>query len=284
MSLTRIFIYLLTVLILYGCASGFAPVTTIDGDRPGDSAYHLVARGDTLYSIAWRYGLDYRDLARWNRIGSSYLIYPGQRLSLRPGQSKEITQAPVVRKQPIEPRQIQRPKPPAITPPITPKPTVKTAPPESKQVIKPPLAVKVPPPKPTPAPAPPTTRSIGQIQWQWPAAGQIHRSDSLIGREGLAIHGAEGQPVKAAAPGQVVYSGEGLVGYGKLIIIKHNDTFLSAYAHNRRLLVTEGLRVAGGQPIAEMGNSGAKEVKLYFEIRRDGKPVPPLQYLPKQGI
>jgi lipoprotein NlpD len=122
--------------------------------------------------------------------------------------------------------------------------------------------------------------NTSDIKWQWPARGKVVAADSVLGERGINILGTRGQPVVATAPGHVVYSGSGLVGYGKLIIIKHNDTYLSAYAHNDRLLVAEGAQVAGGQQIGEMGSTGTRRVMLHFEIRRDGKPVPPLQFLP----
>jgi lipoprotein NlpD len=123
-------------------------------------------------------------------------------------------------------------------------------------------------------------RTVGGIAWQWPAQGRVESADSVLGERGINIFGARGQSVRAAAAGRIVYSGSGLVGYGKLIIIEHNDTYLSAYAHNDKLLVAEGARVVGGQQIAEMGSTGARQVMLHFEIRRGGKPVPPLEFLP----
>lgn len=124
-----------------------------------------------------------------------------------------------------------------------------------------------------------------ELSWKWPTQGQVTErfSSSDDTRKGIDISGRLGQPVIASAPGRVVYSGSGLRGYGQLIIIKHNERFLSAYAHNRKLLVKEGQAVSAGQSIAEMGSSGADEVKLHFEIRRDGKPIDPLAFLPGQG-
>jgi lipoprotein NlpD len=123
-----------------------------------------------------------------------------------------------------------------------------------------------------------------EIRWQWPTQGKLRNGyNPAKGKKGLDIEGKEGQPILAAAQGKVVYSGDGLIGYGNLVIIKHNDAYLSAYGHNRRLLVKEGNTVKTGQKIAEMGDSGKQGVILHFEIRRDGKPVDPLRYLPKQG-
>ena len=206
---------------------------------------HVVARGDTLLSIARRYRLDYREIARWNRIKAPFIIYPGQRLALHQTQGSETAPRPAPR---IE---------------------VRASAPRAE--ISPPIRTQAPP-------------SAGSIQWQWPARGEPLPANTASSRQGLDLLGQPGQPIWAAAAGEVVYSGDGLVGYGKLIIIRHDDVYLSAYAHNRRLLVQEGHRVARGQQIAEMGNSGSRQVKLYFEIRRNGQPVPPLRYLPKAGI
>ncbi|MGH8489508.1 MAG: peptidoglycan DD-metalloendopeptidase family protein [Gammaproteobacteria bacterium] len=206
---------------------------------------HVVAREDTLHSIAWRYRLDYREIARWNRIKTPFIIYPGQRLALHQTQGSATAPRPAPRRQ------------------------VRASAPRAE--ISPPTRGQAPPP-------------AGSIQWQWPARGTPLPANSASSRQGLDLLGQPGQPIWAAAAGEVVYSGDGLVGYGKLIIIRHDDVYLSAYAHNRRLWVQEGHRVARGQQIAEMGNSGSRQVKLYFEIRRNGRPVPPLRYLPKARI
>lgn len=306
MFLIRNLICLLAGLILSACtSSGLAPVVTKGpgAEEPGfgsvspAAGHHVVVRGDTLYSIAWRYGLDYRSLARWNKIQAPYLIYPGRRLALKPQEKAQAAHGldTVVKITP--PRTKPTPEPTGHPPQMAkqeplnevPPPTPATTPPTSKPALLPSTVKEGSPPPGLPAMGvalhvPKGTVSKGGLQWQWPATGQIQRSGAFLGREGLAIRGQAGQPVKAAATGEVVYSGDGLIGYGRLIIIKHNDTYLSAYAHNRKLLVKEGSKVVGGQTIAEMGNTGAKEVKLYFEIRRDGKPVPPLEYLPKPGV
>ena len=200
-------------------------------------AFHNVSKGDTLYAVAWRYRLDHRELAQWNKIKSPFLIYPGDRLLLR----RPPHQAPRATATPTSPKK-------RVTRPSKPKPAAQQ-----------------------------------RISWQWPADGKYRNVDSAIGRKGLEIRGDLGQTIRAAAPGTVVYSGSGLIGYGKLIIIKHDHVFLSAYAHNDNIVVQEGSSVSGGQKIAEMGNSNAKEVMLHFEIRRNGKPVPPLRYLPKSS-
>ncbi len=211
---------------------------------------HRVERGDTLYGIAWKYDLDYRQVAAWNGVRSPYTIYPGQRLRLSPPPARRG--AP----RPAQPQPKSQPKPdpaPPRRPPATPSP----------------------PPASAPAAA-------GEVQWRWPAEGELVRRFSPgNGSKGIDIAGRPGQQVQAAAGGRVVYSGSGLRGYGKLIIIKHNNSHLSAYAHNDRLLVKEGDNVRGGQRIASMGRAGDRQVKLHFQVRRNGKPVDPLRYLPK---
>jgi lipoprotein NlpD len=161
--------------------------------------------------------------------------------------------------------------------------TVAAAPPPPEAV--PPPAVAPPEPKAEPKAVPkPANAAVDEnekVDWAWPAKGRIAAGFSeATSLKGIDIAGAAGQPVTAAGAGKVVYAGTGLRGYGKLIIIKHNDTYLSAYAHNREILVKEGQQVAKGQKIAEMGNTDADQVKLHFEIRRQGKPVDPLRYLP----
>ncbi|MEQ8232730.1 MAG: peptidoglycan DD-metalloendopeptidase family protein [Gammaproteobacteria bacterium] len=213
---------------------------------------HTVVRGDTLHGIAFRHGLDYRDLVRWNRIRNPDLIFVGQRLRLTP--PTPVTAA-------------AKPTPQATAP--APRPV-----PQSPARAASPPAAKAASPAPRAAP--------GALAWNWPSSGKATRATSVTGNRGLEIRGTRGEAVKAAADGAVVYSGSGLRGYGELIIIKHNDTFLSAYAHNESRLVQEGQRVKGGQLIARMGDTEAREVMLHFEIRRNGKSVDPLQYLPRR--
>jgi len=213
--------------------------------RPGVEV--TVQRGDTLFGIATRNGVEFRDLASWNRIGSPYTIYPGQRLRLYPGGAVASS---------------ARSSASAASPASRPS--------ASRQAN-------------SPAPSGPPPVASG-FRWAWPADGQV------IGRfvagdatkQGVDIGGTSGQPVRAAADGVVVYSGAGLVGYGELVIIKHSEAWLSAYGHNRKRLVNEGQNVKSGQQIAEMGRSGAARDMLHFEIRYNGKPVDPLQYLPRR--
>ena len=208
------------------------------------TSFHIVRRGETLYSIAWQYGHDVRDVARWNRIRAPYTIYPQQKISLIPTKS------------------YSRPKKPVKS---TGKKVAKSTPSRVKTKSKP-------------------TIYSQKIRWQWPTKGKIigRYSARDSGKKGLDIAGRKGQRIYAAAGGQIVYSGSGLRGYGKLIIIKHNDTYFSAYAHNSRLFVREQQKVKKGQHIADMGSSEAQRVMLHFEVRRNGKPVDPLRYLPKR--
>ncbi len=205
-----------------------------------------VQRGDTLYGLAFRNGIDFRDLAAWNGIGSPYTIYPGQTLRLYPSSgSRPSTGTAATGAAP-------RPAPPPAT----------TS---------------------TPKPPPPQAAPVNSgFSWRWPADGHVigrfGAGDAT--RQGIDIAGSGGQAVRAAADGVVVYSGAGLVGYGELIIVKHSEAWLSAYGHNRKRLVNEGQNVKAGQQIAEMGSTGAAREMLHFEIRYNGKPVDPQQYLP----
>ena len=260
---------------------------------PGGS--YQVVKGDTLYSIAFRNGVDFRDLAQWNGIGAPYTIWPGQRLQLAPSAalaSAHAAPAPV-RAAPAAPVFVPVPAPTTASAsgkPLNPAArSARSAVPAvaaSASVV--PVAgvpgttaASVPPPMPAAAVAPGAARVISGVTWRWPAQGSlIKRFQSGDAIPGIEIAGNAGDPVRAAADGVVVYSGNGLVGYGELVIIKHSDTFLSAYGHNRKRLVKEGQRVTAGQPIAEMGSTGASRNELEFQIRKDGNPVDPLDYLP----
>jgi lipoprotein NlpD len=240
---------------------------------------HVVRRGETLYGISFRYGLRYQDVAAWNGIVDPYVIEIGQRLRLRPASSRTVATSPP-RPRPQNampaPRTSGSVAPPAnaVIPSTRPPATggsASTTPRQAPPVQAPATPSRAPTPASGPAPA-----------WRWPTQGQI------IGRyvagdptqQGINIAGTAGQPVLAAGDGIVVYSGAGLVGYGELIILKHSDEWLSAYAHNRKRLVAEGARVKAGDTIAEMGRTGAIRDMLHFEIRRNGKPVDPLKFLP----
>lgn len=227
-------------------------------------------RGDTLYAIAWRYGLDFKTLARWNGIAAPYTIFPDQRITLTEPRSipRTTTSAPVAQTSSHEPPQRESEKP---------KPAAPVAPPVEQS--SPPAVVETAPPKPTPE----TSRGATTPQtgkWKWPADGKVVRGFSQTGGKGLDIAGEDGQAVVAAASGEVVYSGTGLIGYGELIIIKHDAQYLSAYGHNRVRLVAEGDRVTAGQKIAEMGKADGQQALLHFEVRDNGKPVDPARFLP----
>lgn len=244
------------LVLMSGCSASLAPVVDIYGQdarqRKVTSGTHQVREGETLYSIAWRYGWDYRELGAANNISAPYTIYPGQRISLALKSSS---------------RPASKPKPVSSSkPPASPAPAKKPAP--AKPV----------------ASSGSGARTVGPVTWRWPASGSVVErfSSASSGRKGIAISGSSRSPVIAAADGRVVYRGSGLTGYGNLLILKHNDRWLSAYAHNDSMLVKEGDRVKAGQKIATMGATGTFRTQLHFEIRRDGKPVDPMQYLPKQ--
>jgi lipoprotein NlpD len=216
-----------------------------------DPQSYTVREGDTLYSIAFRYGVDYRDLARRNGIGTDFVIYPGQRLRLR-GEAVTRTGASAAGSS-----------------------AGSTAGGSSTAAI--------PTNRPTiPAQRAPTPSTRSSFSWAWPTDGEIvgrfEGSDST--NKGIDITGPIGSAVRASAAGRVVYAGSGLRGYGRLIIVKHDETFISAYAFNRRLLVEEGDEVAAGEHIAEMGEGPDDAPVLHFEIRVDGRAVDPLRYLP----
>lgn len=232
--------------------------------QPVTQGQYRVQRGDTLYSIAFRFGWDWKALAARNGIAAPYLIRVGQviRFDGQPG-----SRAPVVASAPVA-------TPVPVRPPITSPQTTPARPPATPQT--PPKVVQAT------TPMQPVQRSAGG--WAWPTNGAVIGRFSSNGslNKGIDIAGELGQPVSAASDGSVVYAGSGLRGYGELVIIKHSDTYVSAYGHNRRLLVQEGQKVKAGQTIAEMGSTGTDRVKLHFEIRRQGKPVDPLQYLPRR--
>jgi lipoprotein NlpD len=269
---------------------------------------YTIKRGDTLYQIALDHGLDYRELAAWNNIENVNVIRVGQVLVLAaPGGAEGgAVTAPLASAAAVTPSGAET-RPPALLPPSSGRPntpTFKTEPraiklPYSEQALAQlqqlgPAAPSVAAPseaRPAPSAAAPAIPrpDAGRVPeidgddlgWIWPTAGKVvtgfSESENL---KGIDIVGKSGQPVVASAAGKVVYAGSGLRGYGKLIIVKHNSTFLSAYAHNREITVKEGQQVAKGQKIAEMGDTDSDQVKLHFEIRRLGKPVDPAKFLP----
>jgi len=246
-------------LVQQACVSQInVPVSEGDFSVPQRSQSHLVQQGETLYSIAWNLNKNYKQLAYFNDIPAPYVIYPGQ--VLRWGESAKKLASYRVKSNPKQKPKIKRPKKKGATPAAVTKRDGQRR-------------------------AATISRPTGAIQWFWPYGGPVisRFSRAGVGNRGLDISGKAGDSVKAAANGEVVYSGSGLVGYGNLIIIKHNDIFLSAYAHNRRLFVKEGENVKAGQKIAEIGSSGTNLEKLHFEIRREGTPVDPLHLLPQRG-
>jgi lipoprotein NlpD len=307
-SWRQLLFLLAMVLVLAGCA----PRTSVrmqPSDRPTPAraepqpvaaGTYVVVRGDTLYGIAFRHGLDYRQLAQLNAISAPYTIYPGQRLRLasapppappvatsrRPPPSRGSVIGPIVADlEPAAPRsapatQAPMPSPPA---PVAAAPDAVSSLPAAAPVPAPSapqaVATSVTPTPVTPAPLP-----TGAPRWRWPAEGALVASFAANDptRQGINIAGSAGQPVTAAADGVVVYSGSGLIGYGELVIVKHSDEWLSAYGHNRKRLVGEGEAVRAGQQIAEMGRSGASRDMLHFEIRRNGRPVDPQGLLPRR--
>ncbi len=265
----RIGVFIIFTTALCGCSSSGGGAS-VEDRRPPPSiklSQHRVSEGETLFSIAWRYALDYRQLARRNGIGSNYTIYPGQLLRLDVGATTSVNS---VAKQAATHKKTA-PKATLSQPKKSKSQKTKTASRQKKQ---------------TPASKKRAAAQLpkGPWRWAWPSSGRLLSAYSANGglNKGIDVAGRLGESVTAAGPGVVVYSGGGLRGYGNLLIIKHNEKFLSAYAHNRKLLVKEGVAVQAGQKIAEIGSSGTDKVKLHFEIRRDGKPVDPLRYLPKR--
>lgn len=249
MATPRAFMAFMLLAVLSGCASSPAPVAD-RGDRAAASgSRYTVQKGDTLYSIAWRAGLNWKTLASLNGIGPPYRIQQGQVLRLRATPSKPRTAASPAQSAPT---------------PAASSSKARTA-------------------KVSPMPTPPPLK--GPLRWAWPVSGTVERPFAGSGaalNKGLDIRGAPGSVVRAAAPGVVVYAGAGLRGFSALIIVKHDDTWLSAYAHNADSLVKEGAPVAAGASLARLGR-GAQGQRLHFELRRDGKPIDPQTVLPKGG-
>ena len=250
-------------------------------ENAGKPGYYTVRAGDTIMKIATEVGQPWRDIASWNRLENPNVIEVGQVLRVVPPAGGTVAAAAAA------------PAEPARTPPAAARTTLATpsntpATPAAAPAASAPVAA-------TPAPAPvaaasapaaetrsspPPSAGSDDIKFIWPAKGAVIARFDEDKNKGLGIGGKEGEPVVAAADGRVVYAGAGLRGYGNLIIIKHNNTFLTAYAHNQKLLVKEDQNVKKGQEIAEMGSTDSDRVKLHFEIRRSGKPVDPARYLP----
>lgn len=315
----RLLVALFPTLLLAGCFSQ-PPAPSVDRSPSAQSrsaatpaasnlagpGYYTIKKGDTLYRIALEHGQDYRDIAAWNNLTNPDNIKEGQVLRVVPPGATEATGGPVVTK-PIatgplvEARPLEKSGQPAVAPAVN--DGVKREPKVNKEPysaeayarlsgaadaashpaearteakVGPKLESKT---EPAPGPLAP---SGDDIVWTWPSAGKILAGYSENTNKGLDIGGKVGDPVFAAGDGKVVYAGSGLRGYGQLVIVKHNNSFLSAYAHNQKILVKEKQEVTRGQKIAEMGDTDSDKVKLHFEIRRQGKPIDPLTYLPRR--
>lgn len=263
-------------------ASAPVPVARVAKD-----GIYTVQRGDTLYSIAGSFGTDAAELARWNGLADMTSLQPGQPLRVTPPPAT-ATASPVAPAGSAEVRALPLPgAEPAAPAPLPPSglpsaaaPSSTIAPPTAAAPASPPATVAPAPEAPAAAVPPVAALAPGALPWLWPAPGKVIENFDDVRNKGIDIAGNEGEPVLATADGDVVYVGSALRGYGNLVIVKHNDEFISAYAHNRAILVKQGEAVRRGQKIAEFGRSDADRVKLHFEIRRHGKPTDPLKYLP----
>jgi lipoprotein NlpD len=249
-------------------------------ENAGKPGYFTVRPGDTLIRVGLETGQNWRDIARWNGIDNPNVIEVGQVLRVVPpvADANGVVVRPVAPAGRVEGRPLDG-KPAAPGAPAATTPAPVATPPGASA---PPAAAASPAPAPAPAPAPGAAARDPEedVGWAWPAAGAVVTPFDEQRSKGLAISGKAGDPVLAAADGRVVYAGSGLRGYGNLVIVKHNNTYLTAYAHNQALLVKEDQLVRRGQKIAEMGSSDAERVQLHFEIRRQGKPVDPARLLP----
>jgi lipoprotein NlpD len=234
-------------------ASNNASVSSIPA-----SGIHRVQSGETLFSIAFRYGLDYRELAKSNRIDAPYIIYPKQKIRLN--NVVKATSNVAENSSPSTPLIVKNTK---ATTTKTVAPTVK----KTTSVL----------------PKSDVKDEKMSSEWHWPVDGEVKRgfSNAGVSSKGIDIKAGQGALVKAAADGTVVYAGSGLIGYGNLVIVKHNDVYLSAYAYNERILVKEKQNVRAGDSLAVIGGKGDDRPLLHFEVRRDGQPIDPLDVLPK---
>jgi lipoprotein NlpD len=255
-------------------ASRVAPDKPLPGaDNAGKPGYYTVKPGDTLIRVGLDHGQNWRDIARWSGLDNPNVIEVGQVLRVTPPGANVATEGVVVR--PVT--QTQMAQPAAMAPQSA---AVKPAPPmvSGAAPAAPPVASS---PAPQSASAPATEVSADEsLAFIWPAQGNLLATFDEAKNKGFDIAGKAGDPILAAADGRVVYAGSGLRGYGNLIILKHNNIFLTAYAHNQSMLVKEDQNVKRGQKIAEMGSTDTDQVKLHFEIRRQGKPVDPAKFLP----
>ncbi len=270
---TRLIATVFLSLLLAACSSQQHQPQVIDRShhhkKQTVKKWYKVRKGDTLYSIAWANRLHYRTLAYWNHIRPPYLLHPGQILRLTP-------------------RNKQKKKPARVA--SKPKKTTADSRYSKSSGSKSRTATGSGKVNKNRKAATKNKKAGNKVsgksnpKWAWPTYGPLRYrySSKAGGKQGIGIAGRRGQKIRAAAAGKVVYSGEGLLRYGKMIIVKHNSRYLSAYAHNQRLLVKEGAWVKAGQQIALMGSSGTNSTLVHFEIRRDGKPVNPIRYLPKK--
>jgi lipoprotein NlpD len=293
-----------------------APAAVQPPAAPGGPQFYTVKRGDTLYSIALDHGLDWRELAAMNAITDPARLRLGQQLMVRPAAAAApaaegpVVVSPVVPSAPVAARPLgadgatsaaAAPSPGVALPPAgAATGALKTEPkglrlPYSDENLAllqrgdagrtaaaPAAAAPAKPEAPPAAPKPAPDSGAAQIDWSWPAGGKVIGGFNGSSSKGIDIAGKVGDPVLASAAGVVQYVGEGIPSLGKLVIIKHGDTYLSAYAHNSEILVKESQKVAKGQQIAKMGTTGTDQPKLHFEIRRQGAPLDPLQYLPQR--
>lgn len=253
-------------------ADATKPLPLPGAENAGKPGYYTVKPGDTLIRIGLETGQNWRDIARWNNLGNANVIEVGQVLRVLPPavEADAVASKPVATAK-VEPR------------PLDAKPATGASAPVASASAPSPSAAPAPAPtaaaSASPAPVP-AAASNDEPNWAWPASGAVLASYDDARNKGVVIGGKAGDPVLAAADGRVVYAGSGLRGYGNLVIVKHNATYLTAYAHNQTLLVKEDQAVRRGQKIAEMGSTDAERVQLHFEIRKLGKPVDPTKLLP----
>lgn len=277
-------ILLYVCVLVGGCAGRTAPAPVVllnsqvsDGSEEYTKKTYKVQPGDTLYAVAWYTGNDYRDIAKYNDLSAPYTIFPGQNLKLAP--PSNVAAPPVKPK--VQTNRSTTPTTPKVDKSLVDRPSSQAYR-ESEKIVKPQNVTTVKKPSESVKKQTPTSFPNKVQKWVWPAEGKLVGtfSKSESGNKGIDIAGAKGSKVVAAADGKVVYSGSALRGYGKLVIIKHTDTFLSAYAYNDTILVKEREWVSAGQQIATMGDSGTNSVKLHFEVRYRGKSLDPMKYLP----
>ena len=312
----RVISLIIPSLLLAGCFSQ-QPAPAVDRSfgaqsraqatvQPAGPGYYTVKRGDTLYRIAQESGQDYKDVAAWNNIVNISAIKEGQVLRVAPPGAVEnggaVVSKPIATGPLVESRSLDQPVTSPQPAPIEASGNLKREPKGGKEPysdeayarLNKPSEPAIPPIVPpavepkaevkpeAPASAPAAVVGPDDVPWIWPVSSKLTAPFNEAGNKGFNFAGKAGDPVVAAGDGKVVYAGAGLRGYGELVIVKHNATYLSAYAHNRKILVKEGQQVTRGQKIAEMGSTDSDSVKLHFEIRKQGKPVDPAQYLPKR--